>query len=308
MPQNLMEQLHFAHVKFELQLVRADGNAYQNLLWTVLSKIHPKFGPVKPHGNAGDRKNDGFCRESGIYYQAYAPEEPESKMIEAAEKAKTDFTGLLSFWQSISPIREYRFAFNDKGRGSYPDLFKTLAEIKKTHGIECTPFMFNHLLDAFKNLAPLDQVDIVGILPNAANLQTIDFKEFSDLLQHVLGSDAGVPRDEILRAPGFDEKIKFNGLTPKVGLLLTKGSWQSGLVEKFFERQSAVSRQAVRDKLSAMYSKLRASAPPLSGDQIFFALLDLIAPTRNSRAQDAVIVLLAFFFESCDVYEEPTLA
>lgn len=38
-----------------------------------MTKAEPNFQPVKAYGNIGDRKNDGFVSQTGIYYQVYAP-------------------------------------------------------------------------------------------------------------------------------------------------------------------------------------------------------------------------------------------
>ncbi|MBZ4231317.1 hypothetical protein LAN31_22090, partial [Mycobacterium tuberculosis] len=35
----------------------------------------PGFERVKPHGNIGDRGNDGWVCGVGVYYQVYAPED-----------------------------------------------------------------------------------------------------------------------------------------------------------------------------------------------------------------------------------------
>ena len=44
---------------------------------------------------------------------------------------------------------------------------------------------------------------------------------------------------------------------------------------------------------------------PAVGDTVYFDLLDLIAPNGTKAAQDAAVVLIAYFFEKCDVFEEP---
>lgn len=40
-------------------------------------------------------------------------------------------------------------------------------------------------------------------------------------------------------------------------------------------------------------------------DLVFFDILDSITPGQSKRTQDAAIVLMAYFFESCDIFEDP---
>ena len=42
------------------------------------------------------------------------------------------------------------------------------------------------------------------------------------------------------------------------------------------------------------------------GDRVFFLLLNDIVPGATKQVQDAAIVLIAYFFEKCDVFEDPS--
>ncbi|MCT7023062.1 hypothetical protein M1743_23715, partial [Salmonella enterica subsp. enterica serovar Saintpaul] len=74
----------------------------------------PDFQQVKPYGNIGDRKNDGFIKGQGVYYQVYAPEDASNNVLAAVNKIKDDFEGLRDYWHDICPIKKYYFVLNDK--------------------------------------------------------------------------------------------------------------------------------------------------------------------------------------------------
>ena len=58
-----------------LFVYEADAQQYENLFIKIMGAYKKGFQPVKPHGNIGDRGNDGWVKDEGIYYQVYAPED-----------------------------------------------------------------------------------------------------------------------------------------------------------------------------------------------------------------------------------------
>jgi len=148
---------------------------------------------------------------------------------------------------------------------------------------------------------------LVGSLPSPENLEDLDFGVFTDILKHVIEHTATVTASGVLTVPDFSEKIRLNEISQPVGGLLTAASLQSGAVETFFSSHGDFSKPAIRDKLAAIYNEVRElAADESSGDTTFFSLLDAIVPRPVAKhAQDAAMVLLAYFFESCDIYEDP---
>lgn len=76
-------------------------------------------------GNDGDKKNDGFIEEKGIFFQIYGPiENTISSQQQAIKKLKKDFNGLgvhcnNGYWTKIN---KFYFVYNDKGNGISPAL------------------------------------------------------------------------------------------------------------------------------------------------------------------------------------------
>lgn len=308
------EEYFFADTLFRLRIYECDGQAYEDLFVSVFEKCRPGFKAIKPHGKAGDRKNDGYVVQTGSYYQVYAPEDASHKVSEAIKKAKVDFAGLKAFWESISPIKEYRFVLNDKFNGPYPDIERTLSEISSEHALSaCECVLAKDLLKEFMLLDERSMMQIVGLLPNPSNLRNLDFSIFGDVIRHVINNSVSLNVTALLRVPDFDEKIRFNNISPAVGALLTKGGYQTGAVSAFFQKNASVSKTAIRNKLADIYSYHRNHLAEITmsgiqkGDAIFFAILKDIVPSAQPAAQDAALALMAHFFESCDIYEDPNL-
>src|SRR4051794_18939977 len=118
----------YARQIFELRIRQAKGESYQDLFNAVMQLRFPTFTPMRPYGNIGDRKNDGYIPETGVFYQVYAPKDPIESLGEAVKKAKEDFAGLYAYWNRTHPVREYRFAFNDEYRGSVVPVEMALAD------------------------------------------------------------------------------------------------------------------------------------------------------------------------------------
>lgn len=299
-----------AHIMFQNKVLRANGSRYEELFTDVMTRRYPRFEPVRPYGTAGDRKNDGFIKPLGRYFQVYAPHEPSFKANESASKAQRDFAGLLAFWDEIAPVREYFFVFNDKFEGSNPPLEMTLAQIQRDHALDdCGAFLSKDLVNEFDALEDhLMGVVIGSLIPNAAEISGIDYGAITNVIEHVMNSQQPVNQDVVLVAPDFDAKLQMNQLPDPVAALLRVGNYQAGAVERYFDTHGEFSRGVVRDYFAQAYEE--AKAVTTTPEQAFFYLLEATTPVSPSTAtekqlQDATLVLIAYFFETCDVFEEP---
>ncbi len=155
-------------------------------------------------------------------------------------------------------------------------------------------------------------------IPPVGPFRSVDFSVLREVVNHVLESKSPLTQDSILEAPDFTEKIRFNGLTQGIANLLTVASYQTEAVRDFFSRNSTFARQQLRDHLAAEYTKVCKRITGLDikpieiGDMVFFDLLARLIPEpRDARpshaaiAQEAALVVMSFYFEACDIFEEP---
>jgi hypothetical protein len=100
-------------------------------------------------------------------------------------------------------------------------------------------------------------------------------------------------------------KIEANALTESVATLLKAGMANAPLVRAFFEQwHDETLGERVAESFRAKYQTLRGQFCP---DEIF-AELELWAggADRGSpKHQLAVLAVLSYYFDSCDIFEEP---
>lgn len=313
-----------ARMRFQTIAARSMGMEFQNLFTRIMSYASSDFSPVKPQGNQGDWKNDGHEPLAGRYYQVYAPEIFDES--EAVKKIGIDFGGLEKKWgdKKVYPIgiKEFLFVINDGYRvnpGVYPTTYRTLEKLRIAYGLTvCRPFLSKDLEERLLVLADDQVQSVIGFLPDPADIKVLRLDLLSEVIGHVVNNPIGRSLAHTLASPEFDDKIKFNRLN-YTGRWLTSADFRRGAVDTFFNANSEFARQEVRDKLKAMYdaSKLKPfddiPGGPTKEDQQFESILMGIAPKADAMGgrqhkdlQDAALVLMAYFFESCDMFEEPT--
>ncbi len=149
------KDIYYLRLQFRLKISENDSQPFQKFAEGILEESNPSFRKVDAWQGNGDGGNDGFYDDgSGIFYQMYAPINPEEKSKEAANKLKTDFDKLKREWGEFSKIQEYRFLFNDKNRGTTKEIEEALESLRQeNHGICFTLFLSNDLEQVFLGLS-----------------------------------------------------------------------------------------------------------------------------------------------------------
>ncbi len=304
------KEKYIARILFKNKILTSNGQAFEDLFVSVMQHSDPGFIPVKPQGNIGDRKNDGYNKNLGKYYQVFAPENPETALNDAVKKLSTDFAGLKEYWPLINPINEYHFVFNDKYHGTNPTIEKELSTIKTKNNLnDSSVILCKHLEELLFTLPDDVLFTIIGNIPDPTTIDTLPYSVVNEVINHILEHKQLLDYEQILKAPEFEEKIKFNGLSDNISALLTSASYHVGTLESYFRANSAFVKQDVRDALNDMYrSTLEENYGQIVDDSSipdrrFMDILRQCSPTNYS--QEAALVIMAYFFESCDIFKDP---
>ena len=152
---------HYLSLQFRDKIYSTKGTEFQTFFENIMRKYYSDFQVIRPYGNEGDRGNDGYRKRSGIYYQVYAPHEPQVKQAKAARKLKEDFYKIKNNWDKISEIKEYYFVFNDNYEGSTQKIEKAITDLEK----ENNNIKFNIFIakDLEKIFFKLDNTDILEL-------------------------------------------------------------------------------------------------------------------------------------------------
>ena len=213
----------FARKLFRLRVHESQGTAYQRLFEKVMAYRFSGFVPVKPYGRSGDGGNDGYIPSTGTYFQVHAPEDPtESRAVaRAAKKVSGDFERLLRKWQEQTPVRVYRFVFNDQYSGCPKPVEDALAKIRRDHNLEAKAFLAKDLEDAALQLDEDQVFDVINtVLPELGVFPPVDFRVLDEVVRHVLSATWS---RSSWRANS--ELLAKNSMTTSRWYLLTVGSY-----------------------------------------------------------------------------------
>jgi len=306
------KERHLARILFQICVYRSDGQAYEDLFTKIMGYAYRDFVPMKPQGAIGDCKNDGYIPSTGHYYQVYAPEKPNDSVSNAVNKVRDDFDGLREYWHDKRPILAFSFVFNDKYKGTFPTIEAVLLELKPKYSLrECGCFLAKHLEDTLFALADDQIFTVTGCIPDPADIKDIDYSILREVIKAILAASKAIDATTVYEAPDFEKKIEFNGLSRGPASMLRVASYQSGHLEHYFARNSTFAKQELRDAMNRLYSDARTQdflddvEHETRGDMIFCQILKEITPSNSRSAQDAALVVMAYFFESCDIFEDP---
>ena len=305
------EELYFAKQIFKLRIHQYTGQQFEDFFIEIMSKNNNDFDAVKAHGYIGDHKNDGFDKNTGTFYQVYAPEEISKKrtISDGVRKMEEDFTELYKYWNDICTIRNFYFVINDKYAGNpEPIITKCLKLDKKYRHVKISIFNCKDLENEFNKLSLSQMEDIVGYIPSP-KIEIIEYNALNEVIQFLVNMEIDISSTDILNVPDFEEKIKFNGLSDKVRSLLISGGFQEGELKKFFNENRSVD-QELQKRFHALYELSKKEFYQKDknlGDQIFFHILEKSCNQKTQPIYNSLLILMAHYFDSCDIFEKPEI-
>jgi hypothetical protein len=284
---------------FEREFLRKKATAFQDLFADLMEKKYPggDFLRIRPWGQAGDRKNDGYLRSRRTLFQVYAPN--EMKEAVTLEKIEDDFHGALPYW------REYfdTWAFVHNARdGLSPGIARKLMDLDEArHGVSVIPWGFEELRRELFEMPEQDIAALLGPAPSAKDFLNVGFADLQGILRFIARQDVSTT-PQFMRVPR--EKVKINKLSTDTASLIAAGRYKSTLVGKFFKQHPDPEYgdqivQAFRTK----YDELRSK--DITPDATFHQLQVFAGGelTQEPRHQAAVLSVLTYLFDQCDIFE-----
>lgn len=306
-------------LEFKLKVYAASGNSYQDLFSAVMSYSLDDFKQVRPF--AGDGGNDGYVKSRGWYFQIYGPEilTSESSVTKTArEKIRADFIKLLENWDNI---KRYIFVFNDRFGGIPTPLIVAIEKLGNEYPeIEFDCFSSRNLLANFLALKDIHKNDIVGILISDDNCYKYDYSAIVKVLEGLTKTNRGELYFDIsLTAPDLVKKIKFNGLSMQISDLIKIKSRNVSLLDDYF-KSSPSDEQQVAIQMQELYANSKKVIPNTDENyedlrylwirkkMIPLEIMETVrlSPPLSLAYNDASDLVIAKYFESCDIYEPPT--
>jgi hypothetical protein len=286
-------------VMFERNYFKMRGDEFQNFFADLMEKRYPRgdFIRVRPWGNIGDRKNDGYIKSKRTLFQVYAPNEMTE--ANAIKKIDEDFMGALPYWEKY--FDTWIFMHNAwKGLG--PGITEKLLDLDHAHKqINVTSWGLDDLKKELFLLHDEDIQDMLGIAPTWKDFLQIGFEDLKPILQQITQKPS--PKVPDLRQVPRN-KIEINKLSDATEALINLGRLKSALVGEFFEKYpSPEYGDQVVEAFRVQYETLKNE--DIEPDKIFLGLQIFAGGelTQEPKHQAAILSVLAYLFDECDIFE-----
>lgn len=286
-------------LRFENAFLRAKGETFQELFEKLMGLAYKAdFMACRPWGNRGDRKNDGFLKSDRRLFQVYAPNEmTEAKAI---AKIQEDFDGAKVHWGEH--FDKWVFAHNAVD-GLPPHVHKVLLDFEaQNSGIAVEPWGLEEFRVIFRRLTLDDMQSWFGPVPTDETKATLGFRDLQVVLETIAGRTVthSQPVKEVPMG-----KIEANALSESVAILLKAGMAKAPLVKAFFDQWHDITLgERIAESFKAKYLELRSAFRP---NDLFVELQAWAGGDgRGSPEHElAVLTVIAYYFERCDIFEEP---
>lgn len=286
--------------KFENLFLRAKGNTFQEFFEKLMGFAYKAdFMACRPWGNRGDRKNDGFLKSERQLFQVYAPNEMTES--EAIKKIKEDFEGALVHWREH--FDKWAFVHNAVD-GLPPHVQKRLLDFEKENeGVRLESWGMEELRIVFRTLSAEDKQIWFGSSPSDETKLKLQFEDLRIVLETL--ADGAVESDRAVKDVPR-RKIEANALSESVAVLLKEGMTKAQLVQEFFEQwHDATLGECIAKSFRARYEVLRDDG--MNPNRVFSELQAWAGGVARGTPEHelAVLTVMAYYFERCDIFEEP---
>jgi hypothetical protein len=291
-------QRSFYGLRFENAFLREKGKAFETLFARIMAHgFAGDFQPVRPYGAKGDLKCDGYRASDRTVFQCYAPD--STKLRDLLAKIDEDFHGAVAHWGQR--LHRWTFVHNDI-RGLPAKAVQKLAELEGTNPkIQIGTFAEAEMRSVAMGLELHQLEDLFGPVPSQRTLERLDFAALRPVLIAIQRQEP--PVDPPLGAPS-PLKLQNNALSHDAAGLLRQGRRREKLVQDFFDAWPDPSfGEAIARGFRNRYQALKSVG--LGPDEIFGELQAFAGGMDGEPSrQAAVLAVLSYFFESCDIFED----
>jgi hypothetical protein len=303
------EQNYWWGVALELKLRKCSGDAFQEFFSVVMAKVHGSdFVRVRPFGALGDKGCDGYLQPSGQVFACYGALNGDGgKVAYLIGKMGTDYAKAAAALSMI--MKEWHMVHNLVD-GLPVEANLKLEELRQANPARTFGFIgLEGFHERILGLAQSDIEDLLGPVATSRDAQNMQVAELRDLVAHVAAAAGEINFDVTTIAPVPPDKLTFNNL-PGYWRALIAGGWQNAhLVGAYLDRHNdPLIGEKIAQVFRERYGYLKNQH--LTPANIMASLYDMVAGVAGISAQRAVAAqaLLAYLFESCDIFESQPAA
>ena len=289
----------FYRVLFRVAFLEKKGTEFQD--WFVKLAGYafgPDFEAVRSYGSRGDLKCDGRRVSTGTIFQCYAPYQQDENRLNG--KIEEDFRGAYAHWGV--DMAEWVLVHND-ARGLPPSSLRLIDRLRKVHpDVSIEVWVEARLQELAADLPLRAQQAMFGYAPSKTGVETLMLEDIRPVINALQRTDT-VPGQEPLTPPSVD-KLTRNSLSEDAAGLLKLGRRKEALVETWFSKSpNAELGERIAEAFRGRYAELKESERP--SDAIFTHLQQYAGMAGEPAQQSAALAVLSYFFERCDIFEDP---
>lgn len=284
---------------FQIAFSTMHQSKFEGWFATLASRVYgTDFELIKAGGKYGDKKSDGRRISTETIYQCYAPESPKTFAEKAAAKIQDSFPEVISFWPNI---REWILVHNNVD-GIPTTVSDKLEELRKTYTtISIRTATRNFLKDELHDKLNLAQ--LVDVYPSGAlNFNDVQMTHIHPLLKRIIEAKKSSSPDTSFGSLPDEKKLDHNKLDPESRFCLQRARAYVDIVHRYIENLSIPTHANIlQEQVRNKYIELRDFG--YDPDDILGKLLEFVCVTKTSTDTAAGYVVLAYYFDACDIFE-----
>lgn len=282
------------------------GLAFEEYVDAVLRCLHADYLNPEPMGALGDGGCDGIAEQGNILYACYGQRAKTRLDQKTKEKLESDFTKSLTNWPDF---KVWRFVTNAP---LGPGPTQSLIALQKQHAegtqrpLKIEVWRARHeLWELAVSQLSMEQLNL--IMPGVPHAKNVTLSDLVSLIQSLETAEEEQPDYLNPIKPVPPSKMDFNNLKATTKTEFNEGRLLSQRIDKWFSEQAD---PGLRDRKAKRFRQIYTNALSETRDsreivrRVYGALGGQDFDMSTNRA-NAVYAVTAYFFDSCDIFEEP---
>ena len=296
-----MDRLRHDHckTKFENEYLKLKRMEFQSRFADIMETAYPGDFQRIRHSQ-GDRGCDGYRISDKTVFQVYAPR--EIRPGEMNKKMEDDFHQALD--EFGENMKRWVFVHNDPDGLTPETAVDMIGGLSSKHPeIEIQSCSFNEIWSIVERLEISKIEFLLGCAPTDESLRKLQLKSIVPVLRFI--ERRAVPSDVPVDPPD-PKKLEFNLFRPEVRDMLRFGRRKERLVEDYVDSvRDPEYGESIAVAFRRKYEELKETS--LRIDEIFDELRKFAGGDHfhDASQQAAVLAVLSYFFERCDIFENP---
>jgi hypothetical protein len=287
-------------LRFQVRYYKRQMTAFEDFFCDLMEARHGEdFQRIRPAGNQGDWGCDGLLKSKGWVFQAYAPRQ----MIASKFRSKVQGSFARALSKQSSGMKRWILVHNDP-EGITAEMEALLRQFEQENpGISTGVWGEQDLWRLVEEMPDEAREYVLGMAPTERDLDGVGYSEIQGILQHLAASK---PPAVVELTPPSPEKLKRNNLSEASADLLALGRRREYLVKEYLDSSADAE---LGDRISEAFSRRYRELVGESGtpDEIVQDLIIFAGGNRQGTPveQAAVLAVLSYLFERCDIFEDP---